>query len=141
MRFKSAGVAHVERIETATDWVMADKRALTHVFVNLAKNAIEALRDRPGTRALTFTVRSDPRLVHCSVHNLGEPISREHLRYIFRRGFSTKAGAGRGTGLALVHESVHRMQGTIAVTSTVEEGTTFYLAFPKAPEEMAISSQ
>lgn len=134
MRFRSAGVVHHEKIQTQDDWVLGDPRALVHIFVNLTKNAIEAMREQSGPRVLTFQVCREKTIV-CTVHNTGVPIAEEHLPLIFRSGFSTKQGAGRGTGLALVQDSVRRMGGTVSVESSPERGTTFRLEFEESPPE------
>lgn len=133
MRFRSAGVVHREVIETEHDWVEGDRRALVHTFINLVKNAIEAMRDYSGQRQLTFRVSRNDR-IECCVHNSGSPIPPEVIPYIFQRGYSTKPGAGRGTGLALVAESLHRMGGEIEVSSNAEDGTTFRIWFDPVPE-------
>jgi signal transduction histidine kinase len=132
LRFHSAGVECVEGIETNDDWLFVDRRALVHVFVNLAKNAIEAMRESPDGRILTFHLRRVDSIVECTIHNVGKPIPVTLLPFIFNRGFSTKAGAGRGIGLALVGESVTRMEGQISVTSN-ETGTSFQLRIPYQP--------
>jgi len=134
LRFHSAGVKCIEQIESDDDWIFVDHRALVHVFVNLAKNAIEAMRDLRAERVITFRVTRVGAIVQCAVHNLGPPIPPELIPYIFIRGVSTKAGAGRGIGLALVGESVARMDGQISVTSD-DTGTSFQLRIPyHAPE-------
>jgi two-component system CitB family sensor kinase len=49
----------------------------------------------------------------------------------FRRGWSTKSGdrpVGRGLGLALVGQAVHRHGGTVAVTR--DEGAVFTVRLP-----------
>lgn len=132
MRFRSAGVAHREDYATPDDWIVADHRALVHVFVNLAKNAIEAMREQPAERTLEFAIRGIDGSVECRVRNSGPPIDPEVLPRVFERGFTTKRGAGRGTGLSLVCESVERMRGSIAVESTARDGTVFRLTFPQA---------
>jgi signal transduction histidine kinase len=132
MRFKSAGVVPHDERATDEDWINADRRSLVHVFVNLAKNATEAMRDSKGSRDLEFKVESTQGQVICTVHNRGRAIAQEDLPFIFRRGYSTKPGAGRGTGLALVHESISRMGGKVEVSSSPEDGTWFRLSFPQA---------
>lgn len=133
MRFRSAGVTSTEVVQTEADWIRGDRRALVHIFVNLAKNAVEAMREQPEPREIRFTVTLCESRVHCQVWNRGGPIPERYLPHLFTRGFSTKQGAGRGRGLALVHESVQRLGGSIHVTSTADEGTTFSLSFPQAP--------
>lgn len=130
LRFRSSGVERSEHIETEQDWVNVDRRALVHVFVNLAKNAIEAMREQGGGRRLTFTLRESGAMVEATVHNVGRPIPKELLPHLFDRGFSTKAGAGRGLGLSLVRDSIARMQGQIAVASD-DTGTSFRILLPR----------
>lgn len=132
LRLRSAGVELVTETTTEEDWILADRRALVHLFVNLAKNAVEAMRESPPPRQLRFGVALDGNRVRCTIRNRGNLIAPEHLPHVFRPGFSTKTGAGRGTGLALVAESVARMQGNISVTSTPAEGTCFHLDFPQS---------
>jgi signal transduction histidine kinase len=135
LRIQSAGVKLEEVIETSDDWVHLDRRALVHVFVNLAKNALEAMRDQRPAGKITFRLRQSGDHVEAIVHNTGRPIDPAILPHIFRDGFSTKLGAGRGIGLALVKESVRRMAGTIWVESDAT-GTSFHLKLPhKRPSE------
>lgn len=129
-RFAEANARHQEYMETENDWVFADRRALVQVFVNLAKNALEAQRGVPDPSALTFTLRGEGSTVHAEVHNSGPPIHPDHLPRIFDRGFSTKGGAQRGTGLALVRESIQRLGGTIVATSSADAGTSFRITLP-----------
>jgi signal transduction histidine kinase len=137
LRFHSAGVTVITEVATQRDWILADRRALVHVFVNLAKNAVEAMRDRPGDRLLSFRVTRDADTVDAVVHNVGKPIPPDLLPHLFQRGFSTKAGAGRGIGLALVRESVVRMQGEILVASD-QAGTSFRLRWPASSIEPSL---
>lgn len=132
MRFRSAGVSTVESIESDADWVQGDRRALVHIFVNLAKNAVEAVRNQPEPRQIHFHLTVSGDVVQCRVRNFGVPIPPQHLPHLFTRGFSTKQGAGRGRGLALVLDSVERMDGSITVTSSEAEGTCFHLELPQA---------
>jgi signal transduction histidine kinase len=129
LRFHSAGIEHRDRLCTDDDLVLVDRRALVHIFVNLAKNALEAMRDQrpPGTVTFQLDRRDDH--VEAVVHNSGKPIEPSILPQIFDEGFSTKSGAGRGLGLAMVKDSVERMNGVISVTSD-PSGTSFRLRIP-----------
>ncbi|MFO0945105.1 MAG: HAMP domain-containing sensor histidine kinase [Planctomycetota bacterium] len=133
LRLRSAGVEWLMDAAAEEDWIVGDRRALVHLFVNLVKNAVEAMRESPSPRIVRFGVVVERGEVRCHVRNGGKPIAAEHLPHIFQPGFSTKAGAGRGTGLALVAESVARMHGSIRVSSSEVEGTTFHLVFPQVP--------
>jgi signal transduction histidine kinase len=131
MRFKSAGVTHGEESTAEDDVIFGDWRSLVHVFVNLAKNAIEATREQQGQRELRFRTGSDAATIWCTVWNSGAIIPSEHIPRVFHRGFTTKPGAGRGTGLALVRESIEQMRGKISVKSVPGAGTEFRIVFPR----------
>jgi signal transduction histidine kinase len=132
LRLRSSGVERVEAVETQQDWIRADRRALVHVFVNLIKNALEAMQDLPvGRRVMRFVVRDVAGEVECRLENSGRPIPPHALPRLFERGFTTKRGAGRGLGLAFVREAVNRMGGRIDVASD-ESLTAFTLRFPSS---------
>lgn len=131
MRINSAGVVHRIGTIVADDLIVGDWRSLVHVFVNLAKNAIEAMRGTSGPRELGFDLGADATSVWCVVSNTGAAIPGDLLPRLFEGGVSTKPGAGRGTGLLLVRESVERMNGRIHVERSDGRGTAFRLTFPK----------
>lgn len=129
LRFRSFGVDRVDDLDDDA-WIRADRRALVHVFVNLIKNAVEAMQELPiGKRVLSFAVRNVGAEVECRLENPGRPIPPNALPRLFERGFTTKQGAGRGLGLAFVRESVDQMGGRIDVVGN-EIFTAFTLRFP-----------
>lgn len=141
LRFRSSGVERIETFEDPRDWVFLDRRALVHVFVNLAKNAIEAMRELSGERRMSFTLRESGTMIEAVLHNPGPPIPSHLVPHVFERGVSTKAGAGRGLGLALVRDSIARMQGSIALASD-ETGTRIRLLLPrKVPSPNAMEAE
>jgi signal transduction histidine kinase len=139
IRLKSAGASTSESLEAARDEATVDRRALVHVFVNLIKNAVEAMKDWPGERRIQFQTVDAPDRLICRVRNTGPPIDAKLLEQWFHRGFTTKSGAGRGTGLAFVADTVRRMGASIAARSNSEEGTVLELSFPRPtpPTEVA----
>ncbi|HEU4692703.1 MAG TPA: sensor histidine kinase, partial [Vicinamibacterales bacterium] len=71
------------------------------------------------------------------VHNHGVPVPEALLSNLFNpmvRG-STPGSGGQGVGLGLfiVREIVHAHGGTVAVSSSASEGTTFMATLPCAP--------
>jgi CheY-like chemotaxis protein len=71
-----------------------------------------------------------------SVTDTGVGISKEIIERIFDPYFTTKAvGKGSGMGLAVVHGIVHSHGGLATVESTLGQGTTFKLYFPKIESE------
>ncbi len=60
-------------------------------------------------------------------------MSPEVLKHAMEPLFTTKEpGKGTGLGLATVHSTVQRSGGFVAIDSTVDEGTSVHLYFPKA---------
>lgn len=130
LRLRTASIVIETQPVNGDDRITADRRDLVHVFVNLAKNALEAMRDFSGARILEFSAGRANGRVFCTVRNVGPPIPPADLAKLFDRGFTTKHGLGRGAGLKLVLESVDRMGGHIHVESSAQSGTCFRLDFP-----------
>jgi signal transduction histidine kinase len=110
---------------------------IVQVFINLLRNSYDAVaRFRRGTISLISRSTADG-MVEVEVIDDGEGISAEKMHVIFTEGFSTRAGPGRGYGLAIVKELVERNGGTINIRSpagseTSERlGTSALLRFPK----------
>ena len=71
------------------------------------------------------------------VHNQGPPISRDDASRLFepfQRGNTAKVTAARSVGLGLYisKQIVVAHGGTIEVSSTVEDGTTFRVRLPRS---------
>lgn len=122
-------------------YVNARTNEIRQVFVNLVKNALDAVADRHGQGAATGLVRvrggTHAAHVWAEVIDDGPGIPPESQSLIFDPFYTTK-GTGRGTGLGLniVYRIMTKYRGSIHVQSTVGEGTTFHLKFPvdRAPD-------
>lgn len=118
------------------DW---DRDRLYQVVSNLLSNALQYGRRRRPVRIL---VRGHENEVCLQVHNQGSPIPKKALKTIFAAMVRDQSGgtqsknnaAGLGLGLFIVHEIVKAHGGTIEVTSTEANGTTFTLKIPRYPE-------
>ena len=104
----------------------ADRFALSRVYRNLLTNALQATP--PGGRVTVSTMRIGE-LVEISVADTGAGIPPDRLSAIFD-DFVTTKHRGLGLGLATSRRIVEQLGGTIAVVSTVGEGSTFTLRFP-----------
>jgi signal transduction histidine kinase len=78
---------------------------------------------------------ADDRLV-MRVADTGSGLDPAHADLVFQRGFSTKpdgpGGRGRGLGLALVRQAVHRHGGTLTVAEADGGGAVFEAGLPLA---------
>lgn len=108
---------------------------LGQVFINMIKNAIEALPDRRGTISLTtrYDRLADKVIVQC--RDTGAGISSDQLKEIFNPFFTTKpVGKGTGLGLYISHEIIKKHEGSIRVESEKGKGTIFNIEIPRNRE-------
>jgi signal transduction histidine kinase len=109
-------------------WTIADRHKLTQVFLNLLDNArVATTADLP----ISWRIVPDP--VECQVlievHNWGDPIPPQLLPLVTQPFVTTKAN-GCGLGLTVVSQIVAAHQGTFAIESSVDAGTTVRIQLP-----------
>jgi sensor histidine kinase regulating citrate/malate metabolism len=113
-------------------------RDLVTILGNLIDNAVDAAQG--GVRArVTVTARTDPGRLVLRVADTGPGVDPDHADLVFQRGFSTKPAGpgGRGLGLALVRQAVHRHGGTLTVAGADGGGAVFEAALPLAGDRAA----
>ncbi|MEW1721947.1 sensor histidine kinase [Streptomyces sp. NPDC093109] len=89
-------------------------RDLVTILGNLIDNAVDAAQGGEGAR-VTVTALADGGELLLAVRDTGAGVDPGDREEVFRRGWSTR-GPGRGLGLALVRQAVHRAHGTIELT-------------------------
>ncbi len=109
--------------------VRADSELLKQVFLNIAKNGIEAME---GEGQLTISQRLDEEanMLIVSISDTGPGIPAYVMDRIFDPFFTTKEN-GTGLGLAVCQKIMHDMGGALTF-STKGYGTTFYIHLPLA---------
>ncbi|HEY2387369.1 MAG TPA: ATP-binding protein [Candidatus Binatia bacterium] len=120
--------------------IWADEAQLHQVFLNLVKNAIEALGGS-GTLTITTRIETDFHVRHAArdrgqflsvdIEDTGSGISQEDCERIFAPFFTTKNN-GTGLGLAVTEHLVAQHGGTITVDSELGRGTRFRVRLPVA---------
>ncbi len=113
--------ADAERIR-----VKGDRNALNRVFSNLISNAVQAM---PSGGRLEISVQSGPEWAEARFQDSGMGIPPERIPSLFDDFITTKRH-GLGLGLAIVRKIVQQHDGTIDVTSRVNEGTRFTVRLP-----------
>jgi heavy metal sensor kinase len=113
--------------------LMADHRQLRRVFYNLIDNAIKYTH---AAGRVTVNNRVTAEEVTIEVSDSGAGIPPEHLPRIFDRFYRVDPsrdgdGNGAGLGLAICQSIVRGYGGTIAVESTVGNGTTITVHLPR----------
>jgi signal transduction histidine kinase len=124
--------------------IMADKSSLKQVFINLMKNAFEAMPDGGNLHIRTRHVCSRlgrgfsdigfeyPGYVEISISDDGPGIPSEIKTRLFEPYASTKRGNHSGLGLSIVHNIIQSLKGTISCESEPGDGTTFKISLPTA---------
>ncbi|HVP29516.1 MAG TPA: ATP-binding protein [Myxococcota bacterium] len=132
--------AEVERrYDPSLPEVIADGDRLTQVFLNLARNALQALEGRGGTLRIGTRVSLDRRLVT----DEGKPVPAvviefqddgpgipEAVLHELATPFFTTRPSGHGLGLALSRHWVARHGGTLRIESAPGRGTTARVSLP-----------
>ncbi len=109
-------------------------RALGHAnevlnaVVNLAINAIDAMKDIGGTVTIETGVEDARPIVR--VRDTGPGMPPDVEAHVFEPFFSTKGDQGTGLGLAMVYACMQHHGGTVELVTSPGKGTTFTLRFP-----------
>jgi len=122
-----------KRFDPSLPPIRGDRAQLTQVFLNLVKNAFQAM-ERSGTLTITTRVETDyhirgqdtgpNRFIWVDLADEGGGIREEDLAHIFSPFFTTKIN-GTGLGLATCYRIIKEHGGTIRVESTEGKGSTF----------------
>jgi signal transduction histidine kinase len=140
--------------------IFADKQRIQQAFLNLIKNAIEAITSAEGSVTIKAEKRRalddiedgkigiynylkyrgkctlDQDTVDIEIRDTGAGIPIEIIPKIFDPFFTTKdVGKGSGLGLFIVHEIIEEHDGCIAVDSEPGKGTSFLIRLPVKEQE------
>lgn len=107
---------------------MANKSELKQVFLNLSKNALDAMANG-GELSLHASVENSVYTVKIS--DTGDGIDAVHMNHIFAPFYTTKS-TGSGLGLSVSKKIVESHQGEIQVESQPGIGSTFFVSLPLA---------
>jgi len=126
------GVTLVHALRPGETLVRADENQLRQAFLNLLRNAGEAMSDGGGRLEITVSRAGDQAVLR--LKDSGPGIAAEDLPHIFEPFFSTKE-TGTGLGLALTQQIILEHGGTIEAQSEQGRGTTFVVKLPLASSD------
>jgi signal transduction histidine kinase len=117
----------------------ADESLLRRVFVNLIRNAAEAIDEDSERREIEVTGSMDKGTgkpyAHIRVSDTGCGISGKDLHNIFIPFFTTKS-RGYGIGLAIVQKIIVAHGGDVHVERSDASGTVFHCRLPLHPSPL-----
>ncbi|CAA7621965.1 ATP-binding protein [Magnetospirillum sp. SS-4] len=132
-RGKSLGL-NVEFSDDLPRWLKGDPDRLRQIFGNLLNNAVK-FTDQGGVTLSVAPDRHRPGFMSLRVADTGAGIGDGDLNRLFTPftqvdGSLRRRHGGTGLGLAICRNLVGAMGGTIAVTSSLGQGSTFVVTLP-----------
>lgn len=120
----------------------ADPARLQQVFLNLARNAMQAMEETGGKLTLSTRMSLDNRLVgpdgrprptiEVSIRDTGPGIAADTLHRLSTPFFTTKQ-KGTGLGLSVARHWIRRHGGRLRMDSAIGEGTQVCVDLPLIP--------
>ena len=132
LRAREAGVEIEKTVSDDLPEMIADKRALNQILLNLLSNAIR-FSDRGGKVAIS--ARADAGSIVITVQDNGVGISEGDLQRVGEPYFQARASyerrhGGTGLGLSIVKGLVRLHGGEVSIRSRVGEGTRVTVWLP-----------
>jgi signal transduction histidine kinase len=131
---------HIHRVKELTrdlPYIWADEKQIQQVLFNIIINAIQSMKEGGTLSIQTETVEeNDRQRVRITIADTGAGIAEEDLVKIFTPFHTTKT-QGTGLGLPISRQLLEQHGGSIAVTSRINEGTTFTIELPVAAQPMS----
>lgn len=102
------------------------------ILSNLISNAIKYQKTNELNKTVNIEIDVNDFDASININDNGLGILKEHLEKIFTQFFKSKMHHGSGLGLFIVKEALNKINGTINVSSNIEDGTTFKITIPNA---------
>ncbi len=128
------------------EWITTDGTRLRQVLLNLMGNAIKfTAHGRVEVRVARETGPAGEPLLGFSVRDTGTGIPADRLDRLFKPfsqvdSSTTRKFGGTGLGLAICRSLVKLLGGTIGVTDTSPQGSTFHFTITCTPCDMPVES-
>lgn len=119
-------------VSAALHPVTCDPNQLKQVFINLVKNAIEAMPDG-GRLHISAVPGKDEQSVVIRVSDEGTGIPQELLPKVGEPFYTTK-DKGTGLGLMVCHQIIESHHGRMSIDSEINVGTTIEVELPSVAQ-------
>jgi signal transduction histidine kinase len=121
--------------------VHGDPMLLQHALVNLARNAIQAMRNAPQPRVLAIRIEAEAgsRALRVVLEDTGPGIAAEDLGRIFDPFFTRKPfGDGTGLGLTISRGIIEQHGGALRLETHATGGVRAEVTLAAAPESASL---
>ncbi|MGI8386303.1 ATP-binding protein [Robertmurraya sp. P23] len=117
--------------ESNLPYVYCDENQLKQVFLNILKNATEAM---PNGGTIDLKVKKDKeKVVLIQISDQGVGIPKERIPKLGEPFYTTKE-KGTGLGLMTCYKIIDNHQGQLQIESEVNKGTTVQIILPSASD-------
>ncbi len=121
----------IQNFDPSLSECLSDPKRLKQIFINLVKNAVEAMEDGGSLTVKSEYIRSDSSL-RFTVSDTGKGIEQEKLQRIGEPFFTTKE-KGTGLGVMVTNKFVESLDGQIRYESEIGKGTSVIVTLPIKP--------
>ncbi|MEO1040139.1 MAG: HAMP domain-containing sensor histidine kinase [Pseudomonadota bacterium] len=111
--------------------VKADTDHLHRIFLNLFRNAVQAM-EISQTRRLSVSARTDGEFVVVRVADTGPGLPDKAQEHLFEPFTGTTRVGGTGLGLSIARELARAMGGDVELAGTSEDGAVFEVRLQSA---------
>jgi PAS domain S-box-containing protein len=130
LNLKKLKIRLIKELAGSLPHIKGDVSALKQCFLNILRNAADALEGREGA-AIRLGAKADGNFVRVEIEDNGIGIHDGLVDKIFEPFFSTKeTGKGIGLGLTLCYEFLKKMGAKIDVESKLGRGSLFVIKLP-----------
>lgn len=133
--FDPVGIHMETQLDAEIPLVFSDKAGLKQVFMNLLKNAAEAM-PHGGVLKLTSAILINDRrdsAAAITITDTGPGIPKDCLKQIFLPMQTQKGVANAGLGLSISADILKNINASITCKSTLGVGTAFEVILPLSP--------
>lgn len=112
---------------------LGNRVQIQQIVMNLAHNAVEAMRSVAGRRVLTITTGMHKGMLSLRVADTGQGFDSADLERLFSPLFTTKAN-GMGLGLPISRKIAIAHGGSLTAEAGTKSGAVFHLLLPVGPK-------
>lgn len=132
-------IALITDLDEQMPAVPLDPDGIQQVILNLLLNALGAVESKEGAITVKSFYEELDQEVIINVHDNGKGIEPEQLERIWTPFESNKGQGGTGIGLTVVRKIIEEHKGSVSVTSSPGDGTTFTMVIPVQGVQIADS--
>jgi signal transduction histidine kinase len=132
---RNKGIEISMHLDPAIPCLLLDREVLERVVLNLVENGLEAVYERRQSEfqiegQLRISSRYSEGVLSILVEDNGVGIPEWEIPKIWTAFYTTKGTSGTGLGLAVSRKLAEDSAGSLQVSSTLGEGSTFRLRLP-----------